>query len=55
MLGASDKESLLPIHNFGLTKVDWKRVAPMPELLPFAAGLTRYWSDRRLHACEAPT
>ena len=39
-------------RNIALT---FTRQPPMPELLPFAAGLTRYWSDRRLHACEAPT
>ena len=39
-------------RNIALT---FTRQPPMPELLPFAAGLTAYWSDRRLHACEAPT
>ena len=32
MYGIADEASLLPIYNFGLTKIGWKRAAPMPEL-----------------------
>ena len=33
MYGTRDRQDLLPIYNFGLTKAGWKKVAPMPELL----------------------